>query len=135
MSKKVAIVGSRSFDDYEALCRFVGECVSETPSLVVSGGAQGADTLGERFANERTIPFIPFIPDWNSYGKRAGFVRNEQIVTAADIVIAFWDGQSRGTANSIEIARKLGKQLFIFYYKPKPKLPDTEPTLEDLFGE
>jgi hypothetical protein len=52
-------------------------------------------------------------PDWNSYGKSAGFVRNRQIIKAADMVIAFWNGKSRGTENSIQIAKELNKGLVV----------------------
>jgi hypothetical protein len=113
---KIAIVGSRNFRDYDVLKKFVLSKISvEDISLVVSGGATGADSLGEKFAQEYRIATKIFIPDWNKYGKSAGFKRNIQIVEEADLVFAFWDGRSVGTKHSIDIAKDRRKDLWICY--------------------
>ena len=80
---------------------------------MVSGGARGPDTLGVLWARDNGIEIKEFLPDWDKYGKSAGFIRNTQIVEAADLVIAFWDGVSRGTKDSIDKAEKMGKRVAV----------------------
>jgi hypothetical protein len=80
---------------------------------LVSGGAKGADTLGERYAKEHNIETKIFLPDWEKYGKKAGFLRNTDIINEAELIIAFWDGQSKGTKDSIDKAFKSEKKLLI----------------------
>ena len=77
---KLAIVGSRTFNDYDTLCDFIEENydVSEIDTII-SGGARGADTLGEKFANDYAKELIVFPAEWKKYGKRAGFIRNVNI--------------------------------------------------------
>ena len=87
---KLAIIGSRGFGDYSLLNQATltylnGVDVTE----VISGGAKGADSLGARWAKENSVKLTEFIPDWDKHGKRAGFLRNEDIVKAADFVLAF----------------------------------------------
>ncbi len=107
---KVAVIGSRTFDDYE----LVKETLSNIDiTLLVSGGAKGADSLGERYANENNIETLIFKPDWKKYGPSAGPLRNTDIVNNADTIIAFWDNESRGTKDSITKAEKLGKEVII----------------------
>ena len=111
---KVAVVGSRGFENYSKLSRVLDKVHVVKPiTLIVSGGAVGADSLSEKWAEENGIEILIFKPDWKKYGKRAGFIRNTQIVESADTVVAFWDGESRGTKNSIDTANKLDKPLFI----------------------
>lgn len=107
---KVAVIGSRIFDDYE----LVKETLSNIDiTLLVSGGAKGADSLGERYANENNITTLIFKPDWKKHGPAAGPIRNTDIVNNADTIIAFWNGESRGTKDSITKAEKLGKEVII----------------------
>lgn len=117
---KAAIVGSRTFNNYKRVKLALAPYVDNI-HMIVSGGAQGADKLGERYAEEFNIHKLIFKPDWKTFGKRAGFIRNEQIIRAADIVFAFWDGVSRGTQNSIEWAKKMGKPLVISKFRSKQK--------------
>ena len=108
---KLAIVGSRTFSDYELLKTTIDQI--PTPSLIVSGGARGADTLAEQYARERGIPTKIFLPDWKLHGKVAGFIRNELIVKECDFLVAFWDGKSNGTRNSISHAKEMKKEFLI----------------------
>jgi hypothetical protein len=107
---KLAIVGSRTFNNYEVVKSALKDL---TISEIVSGGAKGADSLAEQFAQENKIPIKVFKPDWEKYGRSAGMIRNKSIVDYADKVIAFWDGISKGTENSIGLARKQGKLLSV----------------------
>lgn len=107
---KVAVIGSRGFNDYD----LVKETLKHhTITLLVSGGAKGADSLGERYANENNIETLIFKPDWKKHGPAAGPLRNTDIVNNADTIIAFWDGESKGTKDSITKAEKLGKNIII----------------------
>lgn len=108
----IAIIGSRSFSNYELLCETINNYLIKnelTAKCVVSGGAKGADVLGEKFANENGLEMIVFRPDWKKYGRSAGFIRNTQIIENSDIIFTFWDGKSSGTKDSITKAEKLGK--------------------------
>lgn len=117
MPMKIAIIGSRSFNDSAMMKEFIAESIDVSKvSLVVSGGALGADTLGERFAEEHNIEKLIYKPDWKKHGRAAGFIRNEQIIKAADVVFAFWDGRSKGTADSISKSYKYNKKVFIKKY-------------------
>jgi len=113
---KVAVIGSRSFNDYD----LVEETLKKYEiSLLVSGGAKGADSLGERYAKENKIPTMIFLPDWKKHGRAAGMIRNTDIVEEAEIVIAFWDGISKGSKDSILKADKLGKKVIIININKK----------------
>ena len=110
MAKRVVIAGSRGFCDYEAACRFIVQCLAlyeQEEIIVLSGGARGADALGERYAYERGLAIERYPAQWQIYGKAAGIRRAE----ACDLVICFWDGQSRGTKSMIEAAKALGKPV------------------------
>jgi hypothetical protein len=111
---KVAVVGSRTFNNYELL----KENLDAIPniSMIISGGARGADSLGARYSKEKGIPLQVFFPDWDFYGKSAGYKRNVQIVEACDVLVAFWDGESKGTKHSIDIAQEKGKRTFIIKF-------------------
>lgn len=113
----VAIVGSRTFDNYLLLKEtldIINDC--NNIKMIISGGARGADKLGERYAKENDIETLIFIPDWKKFGKSAGFIRNKDIVENSDKVVAFWDGKSKGTLSSINLAKKLNKELEIIKF-------------------
>ena len=112
---KLAIIGGRDFKDYERLCAIM-EYTQNPVTVIVSGGAAGTDSLGARWADDHGVEKEIYLPDWDGLGKRAGFVRNQQIIDAADAVLAFWDGKSKGTAHSIGLAQKQNKPLKIIKY-------------------
>lgn len=107
---KIAIVGSRNFTNYEFAKRFLLEFIQQE-DVIISGGAKGADTIAEQFADELGNEKIIYKPDWDKYGKSAGMIRNGKIVEDCDYVIAFWDNKSRGTADTIRKAQNLNKQV------------------------
>ena len=115
----IAIVGGRDFNDYTLLKESILAYIDahEKPENIVSGGAKGADTLAAQFAAEMGIPLLIFKPDYQRYGRGATLVRNTQIIENAEVVFAFWDGQSRGTKDSIKKAEKLEKELYVIKYK------------------
>ena len=111
--KKVAIVGSREYPNFGSV-KIAIEELCYRASEFVSGGARGVDTIVEEVANELGIPIVVYEPDWDQYGKGAGYVRNKDIVRAAEAVVAFHYNDSPGTRNSIELAKQYGKLLVIF---------------------
>ena len=120
---KVIIAGSRDFDDYALLEKQCDELLVVYDDVeIVSGGARGADRLGERYAGKRELPLRRFPTDWDQYGKRAGHVRNAEMARYADVLIVFWDGKSRGTSNMIDLAMRGGLETHIIRYdEPETK--------------
>lgn len=109
---KLAIVGSRTFNKRSLMIRILTQLnIKPRPELIISGGAKGADTLAKNYAEVVNVPFLEFLADWDKYGKSAGYKRNVQIVDACDKLVAFWDGHSKGTKHSIDLAEKAGKLL------------------------
>lgn len=114
---RLAVVGSRGFNDYNYLAEMLDTIhVFSTVTLVVSGGADGADKLAEQWADANGIKILIIKPNWEKHGKSAGFIRNVEIWNNSDEGIAFWDGQSKGTAHSFDIAKKQGKKIVICEY-------------------
>ena len=108
---KVIIAGGRDFADYEELECFVSlvltvHYLDGHDVEIVSGGARGADRLGEKYAKEMNLPVKVFPADWGTHGKSAGYLRNKTMAEYADVLIAFWDGESRGTKHMIDLANK-----------------------------
>jgi len=106
---KVIVAGGREFDDYGMLCKHCDRLLSQKLAthqiVIISGEARGADTLGEKYAHERGYAIEKYPADWKRDGKAAGPIRNAQMAKVADALIAFWDGNSRGTQNMIDLAR------------------------------
>jgi hypothetical protein len=112
---KLAVVGSRSFNSFNILEYYINELRKEYPdiNLIISGGALGADKLGEHYAEKYNIDIQIYKPDWKTHGKVAALYRNTDIISKSDIVIAFWDGKSKGTLDSINKAQNYGKIMWI----------------------
>jgi hypothetical protein len=99
---RVAVIGTRTFNDYGLLEQLLVEI---NPSVIISGGAGGADQLAAKYANENKIELVEIKPNWKS-GRHAGLLRNTQIVNSAEFLLALWDGKSKGTKDSIDKAVK-----------------------------
>ena len=103
---RVIIAGGRDFKDYKKLkirlnmLRKLGWDIT----TIISGGARGADKLGERYANENNIPIEKYPAKWAEFGRSAGYRRNVEMAENADALLAFWDGKSKGTRHMIDIA-------------------------------
>ena len=115
---KIVIAGGRDFQNYEVLRGAMDGVLANisSPITIVSGAARGADTLGEQYAAERGLDVIRFPADWKKFGRRAGPIRNEQMAEAANMLVAFWDGQSRGTKNIIGNMEQRGKPYYVYDY-------------------
>lgn len=95
---KVTVIGSRNFEDYDRLKRILDLYPIK---VIVSGGARGADSLGEKYADEKGLEKEIYRPEWDLFGKVAGFLRNSIIIENCDMVVALWDGISKGTKDSL----------------------------------
>lgn len=112
---RVIIAGSRDFTDYELLKKVCDEHFSDDDTItIISGTARGADQLGERYATEKGYAIERFPAEWDKYGKSAGYRRNEEMARVADMLIAFWDGESRGTKHMIDLAYKYKLKLLVW---------------------
>ena len=119
---KVAIVGRRTFNSYDDVEAVMSKFISSndvTVTEIVSDGAKGADALGERYAENHNIPTKIYYADWKKFGRRAGPIRNVDIINRCDACIAFWDGKSHGTKHDIELCREQHKPCIIFNYITK----------------
>ncbi len=106
---RVAVIGSRCEDD--GLEELIQEHLPPYTTEIVSGGAKGVDHAAKTVAGNLGIPFTEFLPDYKMYGKRAPLVRNDRIIEYADMVLAFWDGDSHGTQYVIGECLKRGKRV------------------------
>lgn len=112
---KVAIVGSRGFSNRYLVDRLVYLLPKEW--TIVTGGARGVDTWAEETAKHHLRHVRIHKADWKKFGRAAGFVRNNQIVRDCDIVIAYWDGVSKGTRHTIQLTKSLKKPCIIVRLK------------------
>ncbi len=112
---KVAIVGSRKLGDicYPLLIENVPVGCSE----IISGGAEGIDTLARRYAQETGVKLTELLPDYEKYDRVAPLVRNDQIVSLADYVLILWDGKSRGSLHVIMACIKSNKPFKLLLVK------------------
>ena len=111
---RTIVAGGREFNDYALLDLTLSRMnVTE----VVSGTARGADKCGELWAHNNNVPIHRCPARWKKYGKRAGFLRNEYMATQADVLVAFWDGKSKGTKHMIDTAGKQGLTTITVSYK------------------
>lgn len=107
----VAIVGSRGITVSGS---FLSQVLPPACSCIVSGGARGVDQCAAVFARAQGIPLREFLPDYKSFGRRAPLVRDDELIAVADLVLAFWDKQSRGTAYTVRQARRAGVPVRVF---------------------
>ena len=115
MGVTAGIVGSRSFDNYDYF-----DCILNTPwcpvrciSKIITGGAEGTDTLAMRYAKDDGIKCEVYKPDYEQHGNRAPHIRNRAIVEDSDVILAFWDGKSKGTLSTIKQATAMGVAVHI----------------------
>jgi len=127
VSERVAIVGSREGFEPGRAAEYVTHLPKST--VIVSGGARGIDREAETAARVRGMQVDIYPADWERYGKSAGFIRNQAIVENCDRVVAFWNGESKGTHHTIDLACERGKPVLIIYpnratYRPPMRASD-----------
>ena len=98
---KAAVIGSRGLW-VEHLEDYLPEGVTE----IVSGGARGVDTCARNYALGHGLKLTEFLPDYSRFGKGAPLLRNITIIENADLILAFWDGKSKGTKFVIDYCKK-----------------------------
>ena len=129
---RIIVAGSRTFTDYTTLSKTLDNLLSTLDGIrsveIISGTADGADTLGERYASEHNIKCIRMPAKWDVYGKSAGFMRNQDMCTYASLGIgllcAFWDGKSKGTEHMINIAHNAHIDTYIILYNDNVEIKD-----------
>lgn len=113
------VAGSRNFRDFELMkskLDFLLQNKQSNRVIIVSGGARGADKLAEKYAKLRGLKIKVYQANWNKFGKRAGYLRNEEMAKVADACVTFWDGHSSGTKHMIDLAQKYGLKLRVVRY-------------------
>lgn len=128
---RIIIAGTRTFENYTLLSEEINNYVDtlfevkaidqDTQITIISGGARGADRLGERYAKEKGYNLKIFPVDWNTYGKSAGYRRNAEMdkFAAEDkngVLFAFWDTESKGTKNMIDVAKRYNLDVMEIRY-------------------
>lgn len=109
---KVIVAGCRDFDNEQIFVEHMKTSrLARQAEVIVSGNCTGADHFGEKWAKINNIKCELYPADWKKYGRAAGPKRNKQMAQYADALIAFWDGESRGTKNMIDEADRLGLQI------------------------
>jgi len=129
---KTIIAGSRTIDS-----RFAYNCIEYCVrridwkiTEIFSGLARGVDTIALLYSMKNGIKYKTFKAKWDEFGKKAGPMRNLLMSKEADALIAIWDGESRGTKNMIEIAKRKGIKIYVLNLKNLDK-----ETLKSLDGE
>lgn len=117
---KLIVAGSRDFNDYARLSQELHDLANgqlkDVSISIVTGMARGADALAYRFAKENYVRCYEYPADWDRYGKRAGYMRNEEMGRFAHGLLAFWDRQSVGTRHMIDFMTKQGKFTKTLYF-------------------
>lgn len=106
---KVAVIGSRGLTVTD-----LGKYLPENTTEIISGGAKGVDSSAREYALSHGIKLTEFLPEYDKYGRNAPLKRNITIIEYADLVLAFWDGKSRGTKFVIDNCKKMGVPVKIF---------------------
>ena len=129
-TKRVVIAGCRDYNNYDEAKPYIDYCLSnvrkENNIVIVSGGACGADAIGERYARENGFKVEKYPADWKTYGRSAGPRRNKQMAEVGDYFICFWDEESKGTKSMIDYAYKCGKPVKIKKIEGRKKVIHSE---------
>ena len=124
---RIIVCGSRTFRPCETAAHALDKIISQirkekgdTDIEIVSGHARGADQYGEQYAKTHNLRMAVFPAQWDVYGKSAGYRRNETMLDYARketaLVVAFWDGQSKGTRHMIALAKQYGLKVRVKRY-------------------
>lgn len=137
MSFRLVVAGVRYFDDYLLLSKEMDEYRTQYSNslIIISGCADGADKLGERYASEHNLTVERYPAEWDKYGKSAGPIRNERMAKVADAVIVFWDGESKGTQSMIECAKRANKPCKVVEIKRKESKMELIDNKSKLLGD
>ena len=105
----ILVCGSRTWTSADQTLRLARRLAELRPTQIIAGGAVGADQIAENWAKRNSIPVLVCTPNWNKFGRSAGIKRNNQMLDMKpDLVLACWDGQSKGTKHTIDEAERRG---------------------------
>ena len=132
---RIIIAGGRDFADFDLLKKetnriikmIVETKIPKEKVTIVSGCAKGADALGEKYATTYGLKLHKIPANWEKFGNRAGYLRNremakfvsgmdEEVERPKGVLIAFWDGKSRGTKHMIETAKNFKLDVYVVGY-------------------
>lgn len=123
---RIIVAGGRDFTNYPLLARELDKYIEELSPVyrktveIVSGGCRGADKLGEGYSDNNKISLVRFPADWDTHGKKAGYLRNREMAEYAaegiGVLFLFWDGKSRGSKNMLELAQRYGLEVKVVRY-------------------
>ena len=122
---RIGVVGSRDYNNKQEIYKYLDSKLDKISSVVSGGCPTGADAIAQEYCKDRGISITIHYPDWKGLGKKAGFSRNRKIVTDCDVLIAWWTG-SKGTENSINIAKEMGKKIVIHKVESETPPKETE---------
>lgn len=105
---KLLIAGSRNIKEYD-----LKKHIPNETTMIITGGAEGIDSLAEKYADEKRISKLVLRPQYELYGKYAPLKRNEKMIELCDMALIVWDGHSKGTEYSICYAEKIGKKVIL----------------------
>ena len=112
---KIAVIGSKEFSNYNLLKSILDK--EKEIEQIISGGAEGADTLAQKYAHENNIKFLEFAPNYEENGNEAKHIRDRLIVENCDKVIAFYDEKCEGTKYTMDHARQMHKPIYVILYE------------------
>jgi hypothetical protein len=122
---RILVTGSRNWDDEHAIEKVLHNAFitagSRMDTVLVHGGARGADTIAAALWSRQGLPTDEFPAQWNLYGKTAGYLRNrEMVLSGPSACFAFIRDNSPGTSSCIELARHFGIPTYVFEYEGMP---------------
>ena len=118
---RIAIIGSRDYNDFNSIYKYLDSKFDKIGHLVSGGCPTGADRAAEIYAKNKGLSITIHYPDWETYKKGAAFVGNKKIAEDCDILIAWHCNDSKGTQNTINLAKELGKKVIIHKVEPHKK--------------
>lgn len=118
---RTIIAGSRDIDEIKYVIQAI-KLSKFKITEVICGGARGPDTQGKNWAFIHDIPVNEFLPDWNTSGKNADFIRNEKMVKNVDALILIWDGESKGSKHMLNLAMMYNLKIFVLIVKPNGEI-------------
>lgn len=131
---RVILAGSRWIMDGSALRGLISQSGVKIDQIVVAKDT-GMDRLAWVYAQNHDLPIRTFLADWDRWGRFAGVQRNEEMVDYADVLLAIWDGMSRGTESMIRTAQDAGLPVYVMKYQTREitYYPPREGVAMDMF--
>jgi len=113
----VIVAGGRDFNDPKLHFKSILDSwFHGNFNHVVSGMARGADSMAVEYATKKGLVLDKFPADWDTHGNSAGYRRNEEMAKHSHVLLAFWDGESKGTKHMIDIALREGLEVHVYRY-------------------